>query len=946
MQLDQKDIEFLLKSDVQVNYLRKYGKRIHEGTPEKIIIEELISEALRKNIDLYDVSQKEYLSNMVLRSIGRTKTGETQILDSKDYEPWLNDNSIPLDKDRKIAWLFFDDYRDYLTIDKGWSENLFARTIDRDTTQILNRLMDPKKKGRWGRKGMVVGNVQSGKTGNYTGLISKSIDAGYKIIIVLAGLHNSLRLQTQQRLDKELVGFDTGTDDNNNRKTRIGVGAKKNHLNDSAEIKWITYADPSKGDFNLANAYQGEMINSSMKPIILTVKKNKYILENVIKWLKMRGLDEDSDVIDSIPLLLIDDECDNASVNTKPDKKIQKSKNSKKEDDGINATAINRCIRELLNLFGQTGYIGYTATPYANMLIPRDNKELEEIALDLFPSNFIIQLDAPLNYIGPKEIFGLKEIKEIDQHEFNAFPLVREDLVNGDYKSFIMDGHKADFEIQGGLPRSLKEAIHAFILSCAVRIERKQSKEHSSMLIHVTRFVKVQQQVFDLVDEYLVDLRSSIRNGDIEIISLLQKLWTDDFIGVSFQMEKNSYGLVHSFDDIKKHFVTVMEDIGVPLQINGEAGDILEYEIASKKSRGITVIAIGGDKLSRGLTLEGLTISYYLRSSRMYDTLLQMGRWFGYKDGYLDLCRIYTTSELSLSYQHIASVNLELENEFKSMTSDKLEPEKFGMKVRSHSGLLEVTSINKRRSGSKRKITFSGLLAKLTYLSIDQKISRSNAKIISSLFNDAPAESIFRLNKDKSSSEVGFGIKSKNGINNYEKIIGFLNDFDSLQNSKGSSIAKYIKIMATKHSELKDWTILVVSPPSNDAIDLSLKNLPFLRPVIRNETKETVAVKNTKIDWSKKQMSFSKGFHSASDLTSDLNEKELEYIGYSAYKSRKARSPKKGLLCIYPIIGRDVHKKSTGEFPIFAYAIDFPESTNAEKLEYVIDQILQKEIEQ
>ena len=292
-------------------------------------------------------------------------------------------------------------------------------------------------------------------------------------------------------------------------------------------------------------------------------------------------------------------------------------------------------------------------------------------------------------------------------------------------------------------------------------------------------------------------------------------MWNDEFIVKSKEMEKMSFGLLHSFDDIRSHLVTVMENIGVPLRINGEAGDILEYDIATKKGRGITVIAIGGDKLSRGLTLEGLTISYYLRSSRMYDTLLQMGRWFGYKDGYIDLCRIFTTGELSRWYSHIASVNIELENEFKSMASDRLEPDKYGMKVRSHSGLLEVTSLNKRRSGIKRKVTFSGQLAKLTYISLDEKVSRKNAKVIDAIFDDQAPERIFRLNKHRGPSEVGIGIKSFDGINNYEKVIDFLNNFESLQDSKGSSIAHYIEIMAKKHEELKDWTILVVSPPNN-----------------------------------------------------------------------------------------------------------------------------------
>jgi len=937
VQLEQKDLEFLLKSYVERSYLLKFGKRLHEEIPKKVVIEELIDEALTKNEEFYDSSQKDYLSFIVLRSIGRITTGETQVLDSRDYEPWLNDNSIPLEENREINWYFFEDYRNYLTSEKGWSENLFTRTMDRDTTQILNRLMDPVNEGRWNRKGMVVGNVQSGKTGNYTGLISKSIDAGYKIIIILAGLHNSLRLQTQQRLDKELIGFDTGTDDNVNRKTRIGVGTRRNHLDDKAIVYWNTYADPSKGDFTIANAYQGIQINQSMPPIIMTVKKNKYILENVIKWLKMRGLEDEKNVIDNIPFLLIDDECDNASVNTKPYKDNRGRVNE--------PTAINRCIRELLNLFGQSGYVGYTATPYANMLIPRDNKELEEIALDLFPSNFIIQLEAPQNYVGPKQIFGLKEIKEIDQKGYNAFPLVRTEIVDDDYELFIEDGHKADYDITSDLPDSLKQAIKCFILSCATRVERNQSKEHSSMLIHVTRFVAVQQQVFELVDEYLVDLRSQIRNGDRFILEELKKLWNDEFFSVSKRMEKMGFGLIHSVEDIKKHLVTVMDNIGAPLRINGEAGDVLEYEEASKKGRGISVIAIGGDKLSRGLTLEGLTISYYLRSSRMYDTLLQMGRWFGYKDGYLDLCRIYTTSELSRWYSHIASVNIELENEFKSMASDKLEPEKYGMKVRSHSGLLEVTSLNKRRGGSKQKVTFSGALAKITYVSIDESVSKSNGKIIDSIFENKTPEKIYRLNKNKPPSLVGIGLKSFDEINNYEIVKDFLNNFDSLQNSKGSSIADYIDIMATKHSELKDWSILVVSPPNNDRMEIGLKSMKYINPVRRRETDERVEVKSTIINWSKSYMSFSKSFTNASDLTCDLSKEEMESIDYNVYKTRKARSPKKGLLCIYPIIGIDNSGKNTGDYPLFAYAIDFPESDKAEKLEYVIDEIMQKEFE-
>ena len=235
------------------------------------------------------------------------------------------------------------------------------------------------------------------------------------------------------------------------------------------------------------------------------------------------------------------------------------------------------------------------------------------------------------------------------------------------FRSFIPDKHKADYLVPEQLPDSLIKAIHSFILSCAARLYRNQSEQHSSMLIHVTRYVKVQSQVFRLVDGYLIDLRSKILAGDIEIFDILRNLWEDDFMVVSADMEISGHGQVHTFDHIRGFLEEVLNELGTPLQINGEAGDVLEYEAATRAGRRLTVVAIGGDKLSRGLTLEGLTVSYYLRSTRMYDTLLQMGRWFGYKDGFQDLCRIFTTKQLSRWYSHIASVNIELEETFNSM---------------------------------------------------------------------------------------------------------------------------------------------------------------------------------------------------------------------------------------------------------------------------------------
>ncbi len=588
--------------------------------------------------------------------------GTATILDNQeDHIPWLSERRS------KIDWDFWNRYIRYLEEEKGWAPATI-NSIDQQTDDILERIEDPKRAGAWDRRGMVVGQVQSGKTANYTALICKAVDAGYKLIIVLTGLTDSLRSQTQIRLDQGFLGFDSSRvyrASQENKSALVGVGTIPTG-------KWLdafsaTTSD-QKGDFNRKIVNQFGVTPGSV-PILLVVKKNKSVLNNLFNWaLSVRGvMDEKSGrrIVRGVPLLVLDDEADNASIDTNP-LILDENGNILEDHD---PTKINTLIRKLLYCFEQSAYVGYTATPFANIFIHPKARTSSD-GEDLFPRSFIINLPTPSHYVGPSKVFGLDADPTIGLDEVERLPLIRS---VDDEKEWMPDKHKKD-HIPGELPGTLRKAIRAFIHSCAVRMARGQEKEHNSMLVHVTLFTDVQEKVADQVQEELTYLRRRLEFGDgnasSQILRDFERLWKEDFKPTSESIAHSKPELVPwdeidsiSWEQVKSLLYHAASKIQVK-KINGTATDVLDYEEYKKKGLSLSVIAIGGNKLSRGLTLEGLTVSYYLRTSKMYDTLMQMGRWFGYRPGYLDLCRLYTTNDLIERYEHIAVASEELRQEF------------------------------------------------------------------------------------------------------------------------------------------------------------------------------------------------------------------------------------------------------------------------------------------
>lgn len=883
----------------------------------------------------------------------------TILQDPTGHEPWLANRT------KDIDWDFWTRYEMYLEQEKQMPPMVLSR-LDSLTSTTLGYLEDPARQGPWDRRGMVVGQVQSGKTANYTGLICKAADAGYKLIVVMAGIHNSLRSQTQLRLDEGFRGQDTKQDRVFRLESpRIGVGRIRLPNGHTPGAHSMTTSD-EKGDFK-KSAAETVSLYVGKDPVILVIKKNGSILKNLLRWVQSNiaeTIDGIKQVPGHIPLLLIDDEADNASINTSQLDQFATGKFKPQQD----VTRINSLIRQLLKAFTKSAYVGYTATPFANIFIPHlAVTELE--GEDLFPRSFIINLPAPTNYIGPVQVFGL-DAKDPDQAA--GLPIVRpvcdaDDCIPPKHKQSLANDLR-ERDLQGrDLPWSLREALRAFILTCAARSARGQSKQHNSMLVHVTRFVAVQSVMRDLVEKELWALKRRIEYGDGDLAPTLRdelrELWEQDFEPttrvVRSRMPDEPSITALAWGDVEPHLVAAVTRMQVK-EINGTAKDVLDYY---DNPEGLSVIAIGGDKLSRGLTLEGLSVSYYLRASRMYDTLMQMGRWFGYRPGYADLCRLYTTPELIKWYQHITVASEELREDFDVMAAQGATPQDYGLKVQTHPGGLMVTSAGKLRYGTTIKVAFSGQLVE-TY-----RLSKSAAAIQQNWL--AAEQLVSSLGVPERRAELGDCIWRDVPA---QPVIDFLmgqkplTDMPPTATSDPSRLANFITLKQNR-SELTEWTVVLKSVASagswREVAGLRI-GLPVRTPN-EESTSDVYVVRNRHI------LTQSDEWLDLSDeekLAARVKRAELDAVKNGATPEvpeepngkavRAIRPRNRGLLLIYPLdpaaekeedgklfkVFPDADARRTGH-AIIGYAISFPGANTPEDLkdavEYVVNPVYVQE---
>lgn len=563
------------------------------------------------------------------------------------HKPWLDEVKS------EIEWTRWEAYRLLLS-----NKSMPPKVLDemhRRNDKILDLAGNPASDGTWARRGLVIGDVQSGKTANYLALFNKAADAGFKVFILLAGNTDKLRQQTQSRVDEGFIGRDTKKHQPGSTSQDLGL-ANKIGIGKIADIRTNNLTTFNR-DFAAGIAGTVFHLSQDSAPTVFVIKKNKTILKNLATWLK----NSNSGNKIQYPVLLLDDEADYASINT--------------NQADVDATAINQGIRDLLGAFERNSYIGFTATPFANVLIDEENQE------DLYPRNFIYSLESPSNYFGPSEMF------REDEGEPNLFI---EELTDGE-EAFPYK-HKSDLEVTT-LPATLKEAVRVFFLTNAIRdLRPNQATQPRSMLINVSRFVKVQHQTFDLLTDFVANTRDALRyekpNSSKEWVELREVF------------SRNFKNLEETWDMIEAEIPAAIEDIKVHVVNSRNKADTWESVYEGPRAR---VIAVGGDVLSRGLTLEGLSTSYFYRRSLAYDTLMQMGRWFGYRDGYKDLCRLWIDDEVRLWYRDIAEAIQELRDDLAQMSAQKLEPSQFGLAVRCHPGaMLMVTARNKARASDKQ----------------------------------------------------------------------------------------------------------------------------------------------------------------------------------------------------------------------------------------------------
>lgn len=590
------------------------------------------------------------------------QVGESAIsLHNPDLPRWFDS------KKAELEFPHWDTYKEML-LSQGRSKKIIdanEEVID----DILDYSGDPTTPGIWARKGLVMGNVQSGKTQNYIGLINKGIDCGYKTIILLGGHLNDLRKQTQERVDEGVLGRQSKhlAEAQATAPTPIGVGIfRANSINTGTT---------TIGDFNKGFADRLGFKLTGEDPVIFVIKKHTGVMERLYQWIKdFHYLDPDLGKRLPGPLLLIDDEADYASINTKHHKN--------------EVTKTNDFIRNLLSLFDRNTYVGYTATPFANIFIDPDNSSFTDKD-DLFPSDFMIKIPVPDNYLGQDFFFGSDYAQELEQESEDAFARTPTVPINDYAPIYELKGTDEVLEI----PESLKEAVRAFILVIAIRSVRGEKSAHNTMLVNISHLKVHQNRLEFLIDAYHKEIDDALKSfsglgfekaRDSDPLWSLEKTFTKTF------------SVPESYEEIFGRLREASGRVKVwAINQSAKSADGRELNYSTHKEHGLCAIVIGGHKLSRGLTLEGLSISYFARNSKAYDTLMQMCRWFGYRPNYGDLCKVYLPPDSIDWYAFISSAIRELYQELELMARRQRRPSEFGLKVREHPGAMIITAKNK-----------------------------------------------------------------------------------------------------------------------------------------------------------------------------------------------------------------------------------------------------------
>ncbi len=731
------------------------------GSPAPIHAAEDTIEAMRTSLEtLYpktaDGAVYKLLAGEALKQVAVDI--DPPIVLAPDFEPWFKD-AVAGGRVKLERWY---SYKQFLTHAKGFAPQVLD-ALDHASSEVVDLLGDPNQQGSWKRRGLVIGDVQSGKTATYIGIVNKAADAGYKLVVLLTGATESLRKQTQYRVDEGFLGKDSSVVKHDKI---IGVGKYPTQLKFLRGQGMTTSAK----DF-VTTTYTGQAVNidpNADHPYVFVVKKHAKPLENIISWLAGQFDGEQFD----IPMLVVDDESDYASVNTNYSATGDKS-----------PTAINAKIRELLKLTTRSSYMAFTATPFANVFIDHNSYD-EALKDDLFPHHYIFALSSPSNYVGSKKYFGTSGEKIVtglvditDAHE--AFP----------------PKHKSHLSV-AALPASLEEAIRAFVVASAIRLLRGD-KSARSMLVNVSRFKHVQSQVFDLVAHQFARIKNAIE------IHAQPPTSGPDTHEVLIQLAQ-SYE-THFADAQTTWFAVRDKLLGAVIDTTVELVNSSRDKASDDKVR--NMIAVGGDVLSRGLTIEGLTVSYFYRIVGAADTLLQMARWFGYRPGYEDIVRVWISPDVADQFRFVSDVSEELRAQIREMRELGKTPEDFGLMVRKHPETLAITAKKGVAESRSMVISLSGRRIETTKIPANSTVLRHNQNAVRDFLVAIEADS---GDKKWNWKEEGLQYPGKLGVSK-DRIADLLESFryDRGNLILANSLHKLIRDQTS--SAFQDWTVGIVN---------------------------------------------------------------------------------------------------------------------------------------
>lgn len=743
------------------------------GLPAPLTAVEATIDAMRPSIDLVfpEASGAEVYAQ-IARAVMEQVAVEIAppVVLAPDFEPWFA-RAVTSGRVKLERWY---SYKQFLTHDKGFAPQVLDR-LDQSSSEVVDLLGDPSQTGSWKRRGLVIGDVQSGKTATYIGIVNKAADAGYKLVVLLTGGTESLRKQTQFRVDEGFLGKDSSVTVHDKV---IGVGRHPTQTQFLRGQGMTTHAK----DF-VASSLTGQAVHidpNADHPYVFVIKKNKTPLTNLITWLSSQFKGEQFD----IPMLVVDDESDYASVNT----------NYRTSGD-TSPTLINQKIRELLALTTRSSYMAFTATPFANVFIDHTTFD-EALKDDLFPHHYILTLKSPSNYVGARKFFGTADAAAFtglvdinDAHD--AFP----------------PKHKSHLSVSC-LPASLEEAIRTFVVASAIRLVRNDQSPRS-MLVNVSRFKNVQSQTFDLVAHEFSRLKNAIEihaqppvTGDDrhKVLLELAEVFASHFADAGV-----------AWTQVRDKLFAAVFDTHVEL-INSSRDKATDDQARN-------MIAVGGDVLSRGLTLEGLTVSYFYRIVGAADTLLQMARWFGYRPGYEDLVRVWVSPEVADQFRFVSDVSDELSSQIKEMRDLGRTPKDFGLMVRKHPETLAITAKKGAAEAKSLVISLAGRRIETTKVPASIGILRGN---------EAAVLEFFAGIDDGSGWNTGTGFPGKLGVSR-SKVADLLAAFkyDRGNLILANSLHKIIREQGGP--AFQDWTVGVVGG-TGTAVELA-PGLTVKRPV-------------------------------------------------------------------------------------------------------------------